>query len=125
LSIEVHFVGDHESFHFFKWLCACPPGQPEELLAEAFRRAEQPREGESPDLDICHVLKARLAEVLAEVLYAAAPDLHPDHTSWEAGTVDVASDDALLRPILGLALARVDCGAIAQLMLMQAGKCLT
>jgi hypothetical protein len=130
LTVEFFNFGNDETFHFFKWICESVPAGPERLITDAFRQSEQRDDDEIPGEDVCYIVRSRLTATLERILWEeVAPDLDPD-----IGVVNVQigviprtehgkpSADLLLQPILSLALQRINLAAVAEALLIRAGK---
>ena len=128
MTTQFFNFGNNETFHFFTWICARTPPDLDALIDEAFQRAETLEDDEFEDEDICEIAKERLARRLHEILFEeVAPHLDPDVNPLEIGTIGFDSPvrpsaDSLLLPIFAIALQQIDFGAVAEALLIRAGK---
>jgi hypothetical protein len=127
MAMQFFNFGNNETFHFFEWICAGKAGGPEALIDRAFKAAEKPGPDDWPEMDICYVVRDRLRDELQEILYNTEPDLDLNSRGSEIGVIwrdatGQPSDISLLHPIFALALYRIDCQAVAEALLIQAGK---
>jgi hypothetical protein len=127
MSVEFFNFGNNETFHFFKWICESEPG-PDALIAEAERKAETVEHDEFEWEDICFIVRNRLMTKFGEILFDIAPEL--DNDLLEIGKIETplwshtadGHADSLLQPIFAVALSRIDFQAVAEALLIQAGK---
>jgi hypothetical protein len=103
-EIDDFDFGTDETFCFFVWVCA-PERGPDALIAKAFKKAKQPQVGLLDD-EARFIVRDHLADELHNLLVHAA------------GTPDPLLD----RRLHPLGLAQVNCQAVAQALLMRAGK---
>ncbi len=127
MAIEFFNFVNQETFHFFQWICKSVPSGPEALIADAFKRADEPGEMEFPGEDVCYAVRDRLAEILEKILDDVASTLDIDDELLEIGTVWTDEQGrpvgkALWQPILALAFGQIDCRTVAEALLIRHGK---
>jgi hypothetical protein len=121
-----------ETYHFFRWLTRGGRHDPAALVADAYRRLGEERDaaderdeylklGEDA-LGVCFAVRSVLARRLGELLGEGLPA----GTPWCVGEQrDCAVDrghSSLWQPLLALAAFRVDYIAVAEALLVRAGK---
>lgn len=125
MSMQFFNFGNSETFHFFKWVSesgqvVSENGQDlQGLIDKAFQEAE----GDAffkMDVDVCYVVKEKLADLLYDVIWEIVPDLDPD-VAPGIGEVGIGPGSLWL-PILSIALERIDCHTVAEALLIRAGK---
>jgi hypothetical protein len=124
MPTEFFGFGNHETFHFFIWICESDASLPDRLIADAFQKAEEKLGDEEYEGDdTCCIVRDCLLEKLRDgILYGEiAPNLEPSARHLKIGSV-TPSPDSLLQPIFARALARIDCFAVAKALLIRAGK---
>jgi hypothetical protein len=119
MLIEFFNFINSETYHVFKWGTECPSVDLQALIAEAFRLAEE----EDPlEIDTCHTVRDRLAELLQH----AVIDLTPDGDAVFDNELGDASDPdkyrALWLPLMALTIKNVAWKVAAEAMLIRAGK---
>jgi hypothetical protein len=123
VPIQFFNFGNDETFHFFKWVSESGQVTPATLIATAYHNSEAPDDEHLEDEDICVVARNRLAGLLADLLEETTPvgDFTGGEQEHEIGNV-WNSPESLWKPIFASALSRIDCHAVAEAMLIQAGK---
>ncbi|HWY88247.1 MAG TPA: hypothetical protein VNX28_16165 [Gemmataceae bacterium] len=123
MAVEFFNFGNNETYIFFCWIVHTH--SVEDLIASAFKIAETPSPDDYDGEDICVAVRGRLTEKLREIVHDVAPGLDPDCIgTWAIGAAEdnQNSPDSLLLPILALGLGRIDHGAVAEALLIRAGK---
>jgi hypothetical protein len=111
--------GNSVTFHYFKWVSESGQADPDALIGEAFRKAETDTE-HFPGEDVCMVVRDNLAGLLTELLADVVPDVADDSAFPLGGVWN--SPESLWKPILAHAIWTVDCQAVAEALLIRAGK---
>jgi hypothetical protein len=125
--IQFFNFGTDETYHFFKWITESGLVSTEQLIRDAYADAEKATEG-SQDRDIeealglCVLVQEKLAGLLWLVVEKQTP-LYCRMVSDPPDIGRVGNDLAsLLQPILHLGLLRIDYAAVAEVLLICAGK---
>jgi hypothetical protein len=115
---------NEETFHFFEWVTRGKQVDPEALIADAYRDAENDREGAliGEAMGICYLVRDHLADRLADVLEETLPlEFRIDDGFYQAGAVQ-EDEESLWQPLLALAAGGVNYSLVAQALLARAGK---
>jgi hypothetical protein len=116
MRVEFFNFGNDETFHFFRWVTDGGRVNPDELVVRALSHVEGD-DWFAMGVDVSTVAKDKLADILNEIV----DELSPVDESDEIGQVG-ADPEALFNPLLKLAIGRIDLHAVAQAMLIRAGK---
>jgi hypothetical protein len=135
MPIEFFDFGSHETYLFFQWIVENSPSIPDVLIADAFDKAEKRPRG--IEFSISHTVRDRLAEILDDILTLAILQHFP-----RPGTVQTypiravrtrggkvkeyhierTTAEALFNSVAIHALDRIDWKALAEALLIRAGK---
>jgi len=99
--------GNEETFHFFKWISES--GRADQFIEGAFTNAQA---------DEWLKLGAGVAEALRDALAGELQEVIADELSG----VDEANPQNLSELLLVVAAERIDCGRVAEALLIRAGK---
>ena len=120
MGMQFFNFGSQETFHFFKWVTESGCLKTDELIAKAMQQVEGDEMFEM-GVSVSDVARDKLAELLEEALDDVKMDALDDIEGPEIGCVwnDPAS---LWKPLLTLAFYQIDCRAVAEALLIRAGK---
>jgi hypothetical protein len=129
MAVEFFNFGNEETFHAFKWVSECghPMADPESLIDAAYKDAETSAD-HFDDEDGCVMVRDHLAERLRIALdEIAKAETAPDHLGmteeFQIGRVwKNAGARWLVLPLLFYGLARLNYVALAEALLIRAGK---
>jgi hypothetical protein len=116
-NMQFFNFGNDQTYHFFKWVTESGMVKPDELIAKAQQQVEGD-EWFKMGMDVSSVARDKLSELLKDVLYDAHGLQEGEH---EIGLV-WQSDEALLMPIMHYALNQIATDAVAEALLIAAGK---
>lgn len=116
MPVQFFNFGNDETFHFFRWVTDGGRVSSDELVTRALSQVDGD-DWFKMGMDVSTVARDKLADSLSEVVNG----LSPVDDSDEIGEVD-AGPESLFNPLLKLAIDRIDLHAVAQAMLIRAGK---
>jgi hypothetical protein len=128
LSTQFFNFGNDETFHFFKWVSEGGQVDRNAIIRFAYQKAEAHDDENFEDDDICIVVRDILHNHLDQMLngFGDALGIGDWPGIGEVATMPNAPNgqafDTLWRPLLALTFSRIDCRAVAEALLIQAGK---
>jgi hypothetical protein len=121
MTTEFFNFGSDETFHFFRWVCATC--NPEALIAAAFDEAKDIKD--VLESSTYHTVRDQLGRKLGQILDDLGYDwgAHPDMCELFArNPLHGAPGESLFLPLLVEAMDRIDCYAVAEALMIRAGK---
>jgi hypothetical protein len=116
MAVRFFNFGSDESYHFFEWLRQ--HRDVPALVAKAMKEVEV-NEWFKMGEDVSRVARDQLAGIVEEEL----ENLIGDGTDYDPNFIEKADDvGALVKPLLAIASGRIDFGAVAEALLIDAGK---